>query len=171
MYRGRRTLVPILLLLATFGFCALQLFLHPAHDASVWSFPTVVVPLPTLNTANHNDNYNYTLPVADEETIVSSSSYSWGWGWGWVPQRREHRAGMLEPASRKKERSPGADAKRTNDADRPRYHLVFSTSCGRQQDWESFLFFYHAHKVRQPGNVVRMLQLTMMGSFSAVACQ
>jgi hypothetical protein len=168
-YRGRRNLVPILLLLATFGFCALQLFLHPAHDASVWSFPTVVVvPLPrTLNAANHNDNYNYTLPVADEDTISSSSSSSssWGWWWWWIPQRREHRKGMLEPASRKKERSPRGASKRTNDAGRPRYHLVFSTSCGRQQDWESFVFFYHAYKVRQPGNVVSMHPLSMMVSF------
>jgi hypothetical protein len=37
----------------------------------------------------------------------------------------------------------------------PSYHVVFSTSCGRQQDWESLAFFYHAAKVGQRGNVVR----------------
>jgi len=36
----------------------------------------------------------------------------------------------------------------------PRYHVVFSTSCSAQMDWESWVFFYHAMKVSQPGNVV-----------------
>jgi hypothetical protein len=38
----------------------------------------------------------------------------------------------------------------------PRYHMVFSTSCSNQQHWESFVFFYHAHKVNQPGTVTRI---------------
>ena len=40
--------------------------------------------------------------------------------------------------------------------ERPPYHVVFSTSCDDQQDWESFVFFYHAHKVKQPGTVTRI---------------
>ena len=39
----------------------------------------------------------------------------------------------------------------------PDYYMVFSTSCNLQQDWESFVFFYHAFKVGQPGNVTRIL--------------
>lgn len=35
-------------------------------------------------------------------------------------------------------------------------HVVFSTSCSDQMHWESFVFFYHAFKVRQPGTVTRI---------------
>ena len=38
----------------------------------------------------------------------------------------------------------------------PEYYLVFSTGCSASQNWQSFLFFYHAHKVRQPGHIVRI---------------
>ena len=37
------------------------------------------------------------------------------------------------------------------------YHIVFSTSCDAQQHWESYVLFYHAWKVGQPGNVTRLL--------------
>lgn len=40
--------------------------------------------------------------------------------------------------------------------DTPDYYMVFSTSCSPQQNWESFVFFYHAYKVNQPGNVTRI---------------
>ena len=40
---------------------------------------------------------------------------------------------------------------------RPDYHVVFSTSCSKQQNWESYVFFYHAFKVEQPGNVTRIV--------------
>ena len=36
------------------------------------------------------------------------------------------------------------------------YHVVFSTSCTDQQNWESYVFFYHAWKVGQPGNITRI---------------
>ena len=36
------------------------------------------------------------------------------------------------------------------------YHVIFSTTCSNQQDWESYVFFYHAFKVKQPGNVTRL---------------
>lgn len=39
----------------------------------------------------------------------------------------------------------------------PNYHMVFSTSCSPQQHWESMVFFYHAHKVKQPGTVTRIV--------------
>lgn len=35
-------------------------------------------------------------------------------------------------------------------------HVVFSTSCHDQMHWESFVFFYHAWKVKQPGTVTRI---------------
>ena len=44
----------------------------------------------------------------------------------------------------------------TETQNRPDYHVVFSTSCSEQQNWESYVFFYHAMKVKQPGNVTRI---------------
>ena len=44
-----------------------------------------------------------------------------------------------------------------NNPPRPDYHIVFSTSCSRSQDWESYVFFYHAMKVQQPGSVTRIV--------------
>lgn len=40
---------------------------------------------------------------------------------------------------------------------RPEYHVLFSTGCSLQQHWESYVFFYHAFKVNQPGNVTRLV--------------
>ena len=45
---------------------------------------------------------------------------------------------------------PGLDYKGTP------LHVVFSTSCSDQMHWESFVFFYHAWKVKQPGTVTRI---------------
>jgi peptidyl serine alpha-galactosyltransferase len=39
----------------------------------------------------------------------------------------------------------------------PIYHVVFSTSCSLQQDWESYVFFYHCRRVRQLGNITRIV--------------
>lgn len=36
------------------------------------------------------------------------------------------------------------------------HFVIFSTTCSDQQDWESYVFFYHAYKVKQPGNVTRL---------------
>jgi hypothetical protein len=38
----------------------------------------------------------------------------------------------------------------------PQYHIVFSTSCSLQQNWESYVFFYFCKKIAQPGNVTRI---------------
>ena len=35
-------------------------------------------------------------------------------------------------------------------------HLVFSTSCGPKQDWQSHLLFYSALRVKQPGIITRI---------------
>jgi hypothetical protein len=37
------------------------------------------------------------------------------------------------------------------------YHMIFSTSCIDQQHWESYVFYYHAFKVQQPGTVTRIV--------------
>lgn len=36
------------------------------------------------------------------------------------------------------------------------YHLVFSTSCSDFQRWQSYLLFFHAKKISQPGRVIRI---------------
>jgi hypothetical protein len=43
-----------------------------------------------------------------------------------------------------------------SDSDHTRYHVVFSTDCSPYQHWQSYLVFYSAHKVRQPGHVTRI---------------
>jgi hypothetical protein len=52
-----------------------------------------------------------------------------------------------------------AETKRNETRPRPSspdYHVVFSTSCDHQQHWESFVFFFHAMRIRQPGTVTRI---------------
>ena len=58
--------------------------------------------------------------------------------------------------SQTEEISAGSLGKFITDNERPPYHVVFSTSCEDQQNWESFVFFYHAFKVKQPGSVTRI---------------
>jgi hypothetical protein len=37
------------------------------------------------------------------------------------------------------------------------YYTVFSTSCSKFQDWQAMAFFHFAKKVKQPGNVTRLV--------------
>jgi len=38
----------------------------------------------------------------------------------------------------------------------PNYHMVFSTACSPFQNWQAYMFFYHAWKVGQRGSVTRL---------------
>lgn len=38
----------------------------------------------------------------------------------------------------------------------PDHYLTFSTSCSESQNWQSFMLFFFAHKVNQPGDVIRI---------------
>lgn len=40
--------------------------------------------------------------------------------------------------------------------DNTRYHLIFSTDCSPYQHWQSYLVYYTAMKVKQPGHVTRI---------------
>lgn len=51
---------------------------------------------------------------------------------------------------------PEEDAKLIRDTDGQMYHLIFSTDCGTYQHWQSYLTFFRAMKVRQPGTVTRI---------------
>jgi hypothetical protein len=44
-----------------------------------------------------------------------------------------------------------------NDSSKQKYHIVFSTSCSYQHDWQSYLFFFHAMIHNQPGDVTRIV--------------
>ncbi len=41
--------------------------------------------------------------------------------------------------------------------DYPEYHVLFSTGCSLQQHWESYVFFYHAYRIDQPGRITRLV--------------
>jgi peptidyl serine alpha-galactosyltransferase len=43
------------------------------------------------------------------------------------------------------------------DADNQRYHMIFSTDCSPYQHWQSYLVYYTAMNVRQPGHVTRIV--------------
>lgn len=42
------------------------------------------------------------------------------------------------------------------DADGIRYHLIFSTDCTPYQHWQSYLVYYTAMSIKQPGHVTRI---------------
>jgi hypothetical protein len=42
-------------------------------------------------------------------------------------------------------------------SDGQKYHVVFSTSCSYQHDWQSYLFYFHAMLHNQPGDVTRIV--------------
>ena len=42
------------------------------------------------------------------------------------------------------------------DTDITKYHLIFSTGCSPFQDWQSYIFFFHAWQSGQEGNVTRI---------------
>jgi hypothetical protein len=48
-------------------------------------------------------------------------------------------------------------AQQQQEQQQQRQHLIFSTSCNYTQDWQSYLFFYQALKVNQPGDVTRIV--------------
>jgi hypothetical protein len=51
---------------------------------------------------------------------------------------------------------PQEDASLVADTDGQVYHVIFSTDCGDYQAWQSYMAFFRAMKVRQPGHVTRI---------------
>ncbi|KAL3774194.1 hypothetical protein ACHAW5_000172 [Stephanodiscus triporus] len=49
-----------------------------------------------------------------------------------------------------------SDGNNNNDNYFPEHYMTFSTACSSSQNWQSFMFFYYAHKVSQPGYVIRI---------------
>lgn len=137
-FSRRMIKLPFLLLISAFSFSLFQLWL-----------PTI---LPSTQdmvySLNNNNNSNSMQAIATQPD-------------GWT-QRRIPSQPLDKPT--KAHRPSRFSAKQDND--RPDYHVVFSTSCVPQQHWESYLFFYHAWKVNQPGTVVRLCYL---GTFALVS--
>ena len=52
--------------------------------------------------------------------------------------------------------APDEDADLVMDEDGQIYHVIFSTDCGTYQHWQSYMTFYRAMKVKQPGYVTRI---------------
>jgi hypothetical protein len=52
--------------------------------------------------------------------------------------------------------STAEDTHLERDTEDIRYHVVFSTDCSPYQHWQSYLVFYTAMKVHQPGHVTRI---------------
>lgn len=66
------------------------------------------------------------------------------------PVKNQDDKGQSEPPDEKgnKFESIGTDVE---------YHIVFSTGCSAFQDWQSYVFFYQAMKIKQPGTVTRIV--------------
>ena len=60
---------------------------------------------------------------------------------------------VTQPPARENRRPPKA---RAPNEKFPEHYMTFSTACSESQNWQSFMFFYYAHKVQQPGHVVRI---------------
>jgi len=52
--------------------------------------------------------------------------------------------------------SDSSSSNKNNDDNFPEHYMTFSTACSSSQNWQSFLMFYYAHKVQQPGHVIRI---------------
>lgn len=81
------------------------------------------------------------LPLVEEEATATG-----------VSGKNATRERIVGLSTAKNEQSVDTERKRT-----PNYHVLFSTSCNAQMHWESYVLFYHAMKIKQPGNVTRLL--------------
>jgi len=53
--------------------------------------------------------------------------------------------------------SNGTSLNGTTETKDVEYHIVFSTDCGPYQRWQSYLLFYQALKIGQPGKITRIV--------------
>ena len=73
-----------------------------------------------------------------------------------VPPLRTDEARRTNPEETPaRERSPPQKQDQTTE-EFPEHYMAFSTSCSTDQNWQSFVFFFYAAKVGQPGKVVRI---------------
>ena len=78
-------------------------------------------------------------------------------GLGYLEYRRVQREPKLSNSNiRHQLLSSDEDAALELHTDNTRYHVIFSTDCSPYQHWQSYLVYYSAYKVRQPGHVTRI---------------
>ena len=88
----------------------------------------------------HGDAVSTTPPAKDGQSSSSSNRLN--------SPLSKNNAGSSRTSSIK-------DNTKNND-NFPEHYMTFSTACSESQNWQSFMFFYYAHKVSQPGYVVRI---------------
>ena len=66
------------------------------------------------------------------------------------------RSNNVSPSSDKSLLTPQEDEELEYDNGQ-RYHVIFSTDCSPYQHWQSYLVFFTAMQVRQPGHVTRIV--------------
>jgi hypothetical protein len=103
-----------------------------------------------LQPEHHNE---HRLPGLETANLPTTSP--WRTRKGADPAFKSETTGHQQPS---KQASAGQQKKQPSSrTEIPDYHIVFSTSCLPQQHWESYVLFYHAFKVKQRGNVTRLL--------------
>jgi hypothetical protein len=61
------------------------------------------------------------------------------------------------PPKASENKYPSANENNLQNGKSVEYHIVFSTGCSAFQDWQSYLFFFQALKVNQPGTITRIV--------------
>lgn len=75
-----------------------------------------------------------------------------------INPKQQHQQQPQQPPSSEMKRLPREKGKvQPIGTDNVEYHIVFSTGCSAFQDWQSYVFFYQAMKVQQPGTVTRIV--------------
>ena len=64
---------------------------------------------------------------------------------------------VIEENQEYAQRKSDKEEKNNNSNNDVEYHIVFSTGCSAFQDWQSYVFFYQAMKIQQPGTVTRIV--------------
>jgi peptidyl serine alpha-galactosyltransferase len=93
---------------------------------------------------------NLRVLIVANDGFTNVGSLSLGQGWT-----------VNEPLGNDREETPrGVDInvkkKKNHTSNNTNLHIVFSTGCSAFQDWQSYLFFYHAKKSGQRGKVTRV---------------
>ena len=89
---------------------------------------------------------NTSAPAAQAEAVVSTQD---------VPPAALAAADTGEAAGAGAETGADMGSDADADADHSKYQVTFSTDCGDYQRWQSYLVFYSAMTVKQPGYVTR----------------
>ncbi len=72
-----------------------------------------------------------------------------------APSTSENESTSINPINGVKQQSISS-AGSMDATNNPNYHIVFSTDCSKYQKWQTYLLFYSAMRVKQPGTVTRI---------------